>query len=85
MVRILAAFILIHSWYDPWCCSTKDCHPVDDADAPVEIQEGYKWHEFVFPKSMEKPSQDGHWHVCLVPDENGNPATPRCIYVPMGA
>lgn len=69
-----------HGWYDPMCCSDKDCHPINSCEELVEQKDGtVKWGEYTFTKDKEKPSHDSKCHVCIY---NG---TPLCFYTLQGA
>ena len=81
-----ATYILVHSWYDPACCSDTDCRPVPSTDVsetgPNEwtyLPTGNK-----FTKDQIKPSRDGRFHVCI-----GNKVhdigRSYCIYILQGA
>jgi len=84
-----------HEWYDPTCCSDKDCAPIP-FESVVVTGEGYEVtllpgdHPLVrtpikrfFPFGDEDvlPSQDMKYHACVMP---GSPsASPGiiCFYV----
>lgn len=88
MIRTIALLLALsfptlahaHSWYDPYCCNDKDCHPVEDED--LEELPGGEWKHLptgkVFSKDKVKPTQDRKQHVCIW---NGQP---RCIYIRFG-
>lgn len=72
-----------HSFYDPACCSDRDCGPLPDG-----IVTGTKdgWHiatnNMTLPYNSPKVrnSPDGKFHGCFL---NGNPKTALiCLYVP---
>lgn len=73
-----------HSWYDPSCCSNRDCEPIA-FDAVVETEAGYEVnyfskqgfqvHGFV-PRDKARHSQDGRFHGCAMPSRF------LCLYVP---
>lgn len=97
-VLISAAFAVFttnavaHSWYDPVCCSTKDCAAV--VPDVVSIEDGHYVvtvgpgdHPFVtseltrripFDHPDVKDSQDSDFHVCA------NSHRIICLYVPLG-
>lgn len=83
-MKLLAAIILIHSFYDSTCCSDKDCYPLPD-DHIKEVAEGYLVPETgeVIPHGDPKIrfSPDGKWHRC---SHNGGDrkAITICLYVP---
>lgn len=79
----LSILTLVHSWYPNYCCSDKDCKPVD-CDAIYERQDGefvYQAPEmnYIFRKDQNKPSQDSKCHVCI--NDGG---TPLCIFTLQG-
>jgi hypothetical protein len=80
-----------HSWYDTYCCNTKDCAPVV-ASTVVVTPDGWRVtlgpgdHPLVtkpimalvpFTSSKIRRSQDSDFHVCVFPAD-----TVRCLYVP---
>jgi hypothetical protein len=74
-----------HSWYDPFCCNTTDCRPVD----PSTVTEGPDGYRVVlsdravlvpYGDSRIRDSLDGDYHVCELPK-----GTVRCFYRPPGA
>lgn len=86
-----------HSWYDPACCSGKDCAPAP-VGSVVATRDGWRVHiepgehpmlgdmsfDAVIPYDSHgiKESQDSQFHICI----SGGP-DPRylCLYVPKGA
>ena len=70
-----------HSWYEPSCCSSRDCQPVDVRDVG-ESGDHYTYQGMRFPKTMSRPSQDSRWHVCVLMQGFGQRAI-RCIYRPV--
>ncbi len=80
---ILAAIILVHSWYPAECCSgneiTGDCHPISCAEIK-RTDDGYEWRNMMFKGAMIRMSEDAGCHVChgwL----NGVPAYPHCLFL----
>lgn len=74
-----------HSWYEPECCSGIDCRPVADSDIK-HTATGYTYDGLAFDKTMERPSRDGKYHVCIhtwAGEDGSLGRSPRCIYVPM--
>lgn len=72
-------------WYDPLCCSNRDCKPVDDADIEFDMIGGvsvirYKPTGAIFYQPQWKTSQDERYHVCLNV-ANGNAL---CVYIRAG-
>lgn len=91
LLALLATPAQSHDWYDPWCCNTRDCRPVEAGEVTVEPGQGYRVRvqhpngavtdELVpFSSRTIRPSQDGGVHVCIV---HSNPVV-RCLYVPTG-
>jgi hypothetical protein len=78
-----ASFVRGHSFYDPECCSEKDCAPVEEGTIQEEPA-GFTVRatgEFI-PRDSSKVrmSPDGKWHRC---SWNGLPGERTlCIYVP---
>jgi hypothetical protein len=66
--------ILAHWLYSQECCHEQHCHRVP-CDEIVDLGQGWKWHDKVFPKFMLRASPDGECHVCMA-------AAPLCIYLP---
>jgi hypothetical protein len=82
-LAVLCAPALGHEWYDPWCCSDRDCGPLADGAVRV-VRAGYMVRlgeqEIFVPEEKARPSQDEQFHICLVPTEDG--LTVRCFYAP---
>ena len=73
-------------WYDPSCCSRRDCKPVDDADIEFTIFEGqvaarHKPTGNIFLRHQFRPSQDERYHVCI----NTASGASLCFYDRAGA
>lgn len=77
-VTVVGLITLAHSWYDTWCCSNDDCHPVDDEEIHT-LPDAYEYHgmKIGYDSVNVKPSLDGKYHVCEHPK-----GTIRCLYVP---
>jgi len=90
----LAAHDAPSGWaYDPSCCNTMDCRPVDGPTDKLghhsvqvlEVDGGYRISttgEFISWKSkMIRESKDGEFHLCSrnMGDDN---ASTICLYVP---
>lgn len=79
---IFADYVAAHSWYDPFCCSDKDCGPALGADQSptglkIEVSPG-RW--LSVPAGMRlRPSYDADWHVCVLLGQI------RCVYTPAGS
>jgi hypothetical protein len=67
-----------HSFYDPECCSDKDCAPIDSklvriTDSGYVVTVGPGQHpmvkhapvSFVIPYHTARESPDGRYHVCI--------------------
>lgn len=76
-----------HSWYEPYCCSDKDCKPLlpeevtEDTDQYIVIIGGKIAYEIPKDSNIIRPSQDGNFHICISPYST----TPRCFYVPLSS
>lgn len=79
-----------HDWYDPVCCSGKDCKPVrsivfrDDGSMIMTTEDGIS---VLVPAALtRRPSLDSRWHVCPYPtygsDVEGVVPMARCVYEP---
>lgn len=71
-------------WYDPVCCSNRDCKPVPDSDIEFGINEHgnyarYKPTGHTFYRYQFKLSQDERYHVCINPNADGNNGA-LCFY-----
>jgi len=67
-MTLLAAVLLIHSWYPAECCSVtrdgaNDCHPIA-CDELLETTEGIRWKDLLFRDNQVHPSLDRQCHVC---------------------
>jgi hypothetical protein len=92
-----------HHWYDADCCSDRDCAPIaadrvsavdggylvelEAGDHPMVVRPTSRWFPFDHPKL--RPSQDGDWHVCVMPFYSDSSRTaqigngePICLYMP---
>lgn len=73
-----------HGWYEPACCSGRDCEPLPP-EAVEDMGDGWRVHyvaksgftvnEFV-PLGKQRPSQDGRFHGCA------SKVRFLCLYVP---
>jgi hypothetical protein len=86
LLLALAGSAQAHSWYDPECCNTQDCRPVETEDV-VEIENGvWKY----LPTGQEfrgkqiRPSRDNHFHVCIG-NQPWNDGRAYCIYILSGS
>lgn len=80
MMMLLVSRAHAHSFYDPWCCSDRDCRPIEAKfvhetlagwDIAKEAGGGF------FPRGNERQSPDGEFHICRFPASEI-----RCFYVP---
>ena len=71
-----AQYARAHSWYDPWCCNTSDCQPIN-ADEVSEREDGYHYRQWVMPYKEARVSLDSGFHACEYPK-----GTMRCFYAP---
>lgn len=84
-----------HSWYDPECCSGRDCVPAKavvfmemENEKVQMVIDTDMYGPVVIPKTFTKfrPSRDENYHVCayLVWVDGEKRWMPRCVYVPAG-
>lgn len=73
-----------HDWYDPACCSNRDCEPITDTAVTIESG-GYHvryvgslgFHvDVLVPFNQAKPSRDENYHGCASTDRF------LCLYAP---
>lgn len=75
---LLGPGALAHGWYDPACCSDRDC-----ARYPAEVTETGKAYVLADGRYVDmgdpriRLSADGDFHVCERPDKSI-----ICLYVP---
>jgi hypothetical protein len=84
MKAIVAALLLVHSWYPPTCCQDKDCHPVPCKELE-HVPQGMMWKplEVFFGERQIMESMDSYCHVCLSnPNSEGIPHIGQCVFVP---
>lgn len=81
ILSLLSSHLSAHSWYPSYCCGGHDCHPIDSCSEITTDSKGQlHWQNFTFPADSEHPSQDGHCHVCILPNADGKPTWPMCIF-----
>jgi hypothetical protein len=82
----VAAYILVHSWYDASCCSDNDCRPVPaDSVAETGVNEWtYLPTGNKFTGDQIKPSRDGKFHVCIG-NRDYDMGKSYCIYIVQGS
>lgn len=79
-----------HGWYDPICCSDRDCAPVTNVEATTihgvagEMMTSKIGTTFV-PKTFDRvyPSRDSEVHICMTLPRESAPSIPLCVYRPM--
>ena len=82
-----------HSWYDPACCSGKDCAPIPSHTVTV-TPDGYHVRlepgdhplvtsvvDVVVPFEAVMPSQDEHYHACVSMGSPSADPSVLCLYV----
>lgn len=72
---MVEALILAHWLYSKECCDEQHCRPVPCNEIVELGEDGWRWHETIFPRLMLKLSPDGGCHICTTP-------APLCIYLP---
>jgi hypothetical protein len=78
-IYILAtAKVLPHSWYDPECCSDRDCAPMTYVPKPLPGGAYLLDTGEVVDRSKVKWSRDEHYHLC----RNPGGGHIFCLYVP---
>jgi hypothetical protein len=73
-----------HSWYDPDCCSDRDCEPVgavtfvasDPNSVPIMVVTTSFGTKPVTPRTKIRESKDGRMHACIYLGEL------ICLYLP---
>jgi hypothetical protein len=86
MLLFTASYAKAHSWYDPACCSDRDCEPIPHESVQV-TPSGYLWAGMLIPFAEARISMDKDYHVCrgvytgiLIQPSMQKP----CFYAPMG-
>lgn len=86
LVLAFCGSAIAHSWYDPACCSVRDCEPLPDG-AVTQTKDGYHVTytgglgfkvDVVVPYDKARPSRDEKFHGCASVDRF------LCLYAPMG-
>jgi hypothetical protein len=80
-MKLLLGLLLAHSFYDPWCCSDKDCHPVPCEEMAVRTDGAVEWRGLIFTKVKDAP--DAGCHVCTSETPGNRAAYPICAYRPI--
>lgn len=95
LTALIAQAAFAHSWYDPECCSDRDCAPITEPlkyNSKGEILAKTKHGYTIIPRDHKiRPSKDEDIHVCMniyIPDKPLDKKTPTfkflCIYRPPG-
>jgi hypothetical protein len=69
---------LPHSWYDPECCSERDCEPMAYVPKPLPGGAYLLDTGEVVDRSRVKWSRDEHYHLC----RNPGGGHIFCLYIP---
>jgi hypothetical protein len=85
-VIFLAGPALTHSWYDPDCCSDRDCEPVsavtfvasNPGSVPVMVVTTSFGTKPVTARTKIRESRDSRMHACIYQGEL------ICLYMPPG-
>ena len=85
-VVVLAGPALTHSWYDPDCCSDRDCEPVsavtfvasNPGSVPVMVVTTSFGTKPVTSRTKVRESKDSRMHACIYQGEL------ICLYMPPG-
>lgn len=95
LLVLVASVVHAHAWYDAYCCNDEDCRPVSNAAegwSEVELNSiGYVWtssrsgirHVIPHGDDRIRPSRDGEFHACELPDAALGYEYARCLYVPL--
>lgn len=86
IVFFLARPAKSHSWYDPDCCSDRDCEPVstisfvasDPNSVPVMVVTTSFGTKPVTPQTKIRESKDSRMHACIYQ------GALLCLYMPPG-
>jgi hypothetical protein len=78
----LASPAWAHSWYDPACCSDRDCRPVPVTDLRENADGSWTYlpRQITFSRHQIRPSKDRHHHTCI----GIHSGLPLCLYVLQG-
>ena len=82
----LTGRVYAHGWYDPDCCSDRDCEPVSSVsfvasrpgDIPVMVVTTSFGTKPVTPRTKIRESKDSKMHACIYQGEL------ICLYMPPG-
>jgi len=87
MLCYAAAFLILcvglahaHSWYDPACCSERDCEPYKGE--LKEMADGYHLEDgtvILYSDKRIRLSADNEYHICKYPS-----GQIICFYIPAG-
>jgi hypothetical protein len=80
LAGLTATVALAHSWYEPDCCSDRDCAPVDGKYIELTplghvlrlppgshpmLKNATRTIQYIVPNGTSRPSRDQQYHVCL--------------------
>lgn len=85
IIGLVADKAQAHSWYEPECCSGKDCREVSDEQITFNSDGSYTYDGLKFTKDMVRPSRDGKFHVCIYGwggEDGSMHRRPTCLYEP---
>lgn len=66
-IKFIAAFVMVHMWYENACCGGNDCKPVPDGTV-VEQKDGVEvkgWGKLSYSDQRLHWSQDDSDHLCV--------------------
>lgn len=71
-----------HSWYDPDCCSDRDCAVAEvlEVDGRIVLRNQYGMAPLP-PTLIPRTSRDENWHACF----DYTKTNLRCVYAPAGS
>ncbi len=76
-----------HSFYDPWCCSGRDCEVatkvwMEGTTIWASNKFGTAYAMVGYTKYFESPDQFTHACIFPNPEPDGNAVPLRCLYIP---
>jgi len=83
-MKLLAAIILVHSWYPGQCCGDRDCRPVPCSEITLRDSNGDDAAEYDGMKISKYGifnSQDDQCHACVHLGRNGYHNL-YCVFMP---
>jgi len=85
LVLLTSAPAFSHSFYDPVCCSNKDCKPIPVGDVkatPAGWQIVLTGEVLEYGSWRVKDSPDGKFHRCAMSADFSAKGHTLCLYVP---